>query len=82
MFVPVRHHYCRIIKKIVDYCCNEKKKIINKGSFILHRQQVVCKHHQSFRLKKLKNQMLSENEIFHRCLFLWEALSENNLETR
>ena len=55
---------------------------INKGSFILHRQQVVCKYHQSFSLKKLRNQMLSENEIFQRCLFIWEALSENNLETR
>ena len=35
----------RIIKKIVDYCCSEI--LVNKGSFILRRQQVVYKHNQN-----------------------------------
>ena len=56
-----------IIKEIVDYCCNEA--IVNKGSLILSRQQVVYKHHQNFSLTLLINQMSFENEFFTHAYF-------------
>ena len=39
----------KVIKKIKDFKFGAKKKIINKGSSILYRQQVVYKH---FTIKK------------------------------
>ena len=69
----------RIIKEILDYCSS--KKIVSKGSFIFHRQQVVYKHHQNLNLTQ-KLRMSFENEILRRCLFLWDTLSENKLEPR
>ena len=52
----------RIIKEIVDHCCNEK--VVNKGLFILRLQQVVYKHHQNFSLKYLfLSDTLSENKL-------------------
>ena len=38
---------------------------------------MVCKHYQN-----LRNQMSFKNEILHRHLFSWEALSQNKLEPR
>ena len=42
---------------------------------------MVYKHHQNFSLEQLRNQISYKNEILHRCLFLWDALSEK-LEPR
>ena len=48
-------------------------KRLSTSSFILHWQPLVYKHHQNFSLMF---------KILHRCLFLWDPLSENKLKPR
>ena len=42
---------------VTDHCCSEK--VVSKSSFIFSQQQLVYKHHQTFNLTQLENQILS-----------------------
>ena len=91
MSIGIMHHYINkkvffnifrknsVIKETVGYCFSEKP--VNKGSFILHQQQVVYNHHQNFSLRRTRNQMSVGNEILLRCLLLWEAYVGKSIGT-
>ena len=61
--------HAELSKKLSTFFCSEKT--INKDWLIVH------KHHLSFLLTWIRNQMPFENETLLAYILLWGALSEN-----